>query len=121
MVLADFPKRFASPIFRGQVKSGLWLTERKEESIFVDLSRHDKRTFAAVVSESIGENFGKCFLQKLSIDIQHRVTGLSLPADLRALLGEIVADLAAQVFHKIDDPIRNGVGLHITDCSGEPL
>ena len=48
--------------------------------------------------KGIGEKLRKCFLEKLRINIQHRVTKLNFPCDLLAFLWEIVLDLSAQVF-----------------------
>src|SRR6516225_10096894 len=121
MALSGFPNWFAPPILRGQVKTILWFMESKEESGVVDFGFRQKPAFTAVMAESVGEKLGNHFLQKLRINVQHRVARLNLPVDFCGLLWEIVANLPAQVFHEIGSAIRNQVGFNLSDISGKPL
>src|SRR5439155_26399861 len=121
MALAHFPKRFASPILGGQVKTSLRFMQAEEKSLVIDLRARDERTFTTIVPEGDGENLGKCFLEKLRINIQHRVTKLNFPGDILALLWVIVVDLSAQVLHKIRGRIRDHVRSDLPHCSGKPL
>src|SRR5437588_5527459 len=107
MALAHFPKRFASPILGGQVKTSLRFMQGEEKSLVIDLRARDKRTLATIVPESIGEKLGKCFLEKLRINIQHPVIELNVPGDFPALLWEIAVDLFAQILHKISGLVRD--------------
>src|SRR5439155_24380781 len=101
MALTHFPKRLAPPILGRQVKTRLGFTQGEEESLVIDLRSSDKRTLATIVPEGIGEKLGKCFLEKLRINIQHRIAELNVPGDLPTLLWKIAVDLSAQVMHKI--------------------
>jgi hypothetical protein len=121
MALAHFPKRFAPPILGRQVKTSLGFTEIEEEFLVIDFRSRNKPTFTTIVPEGVGENLAKCFLEKLRINIQHRVTKLNFPGDLLALFWEIVVDLSAQVLHKIRGRIRDHVRSDLPHCSGKPL
>ena len=114
MAVTDFSKRFASPIFGGQFKSDLWLPKRKEEPVLVDPRLRSKRTLAAVVPECVGKKLHDRLLQKLRIDIQHRVARLYVPADLGALVREFLRDFLAQVLDKIGRAVRDQVGFDLT-------
>jgi len=69
MALTDFPKRFATPISGRQVKTSLWFMQREAESVFVDFGSCDKWAFATIVLDGVREKLGKCFLEKLRINI----------------------------------------------------
>ena len=116
MALADFPKRLTGPAVGRQVKSALWLLKSKKESILVHPGNRKKRVPITIVTESIGKELCKGFLQKLRINIQHRVADLNVPGDRRALPGKIMIDFLAQVFHQIGRPVRDQIGFDVTDC-----
>src|SRR6266480_5266214 len=69
MAVADFPKRFAPPILGGQVKTSLWFMQGEEELVVIGFGFHDERTFATIMPKGIGEELGKCLLQKLRINV----------------------------------------------------
>src|ERR1700730_7092378 len=121
MALADFPKRFASPIFGRQLEPSLWLLQREQKLIIVDPCSRENWAFATIMPEGIGERFRKCFLQKLRINIQHRVAELNVPGDFPALLWEIVLNLRPHIFHEIGGSVRNQRRRDLPDCSGKPL
>src|SRR6266581_2375882 len=121
MALTDSPNRFAPPILGGQVKTSLWFMQGEEELVVIDFGFREERTFATIMPKGIGEKLVKCFLQKLRINVQHRIAELPLPTDFAAVLWEIVLDLRAQIFDKIGSPVRDQVGCDLADCSGKPL
>ena len=47
------------------------------------------------MAKRIRDELAKYFLQKLWINIQHRVSELNVPRDFGAFLGQIVLDVAA--------------------------
>src|SRR5947208_11154894 len=101
MPLADFPKRLTAPIVDGQVKSGFRLLERKEELIVIYFSSRNQHAIATIVPKSIGKKFDKRFLQKLRIDIQHRVADVNVPSDFRSFVREVAIDFLTKIFHEI--------------------
>src|SRR5436190_453558 len=117
MAQTDLPKRFAPPILRSKLKTILWFIESEAEPVVVDFGFRQNPAFATVMPESIGEKLGKYFLQKLRINVQHRVARLNLPGDFGVLLWEIVVNFPAQVFHEIDCPVGNQIGFNLFDLS----
>src|ERR1700746_960952 len=88
MALVDFPKRLTRPALGGQAKPALWLLKSKKESVLVHPGNRKKHAPVTIVTESIGKELCKGFLQKLRINIQHRVADLNVPGDCSALPGE---------------------------------
>jgi hypothetical protein len=107
MALTDFPKRLTPPVSGGQVKTSLWFMEREAESVFVDSRSRKKLAFATIVPEGVGEKLGKCFFEKLRINIQRPIAGLNVPRNLGAFFWEIVSDFRAQILHKVSGLVRD--------------
>src|SRR5262249_13866217 len=95
MTLGDFPKGFASPILRVRIKARLWLAECEKELVVTDFSTPNNYAFPTIMAKCIHDELAKYFLQKLWINIQHRVSELNVPRDFGAFLGQIVLDMAA--------------------------
>src|ERR1041385_367473 len=93
--------------------------ESEEELVIVDFGFRQQWAFAAVMPKRVGKKLGKYFLQKLRINVQHRVATLNLPGDLVFLFWEILVDLFAQVFDEIWSPIRDKAGFNVPDVSGK--
>src|SRR5437870_7574370 len=109
------------PLDSGQDKTSLWIVQSEEKLVVVDFGFREERTFAPIMPKGIGEKLGKCFLQKLRINVQHRIAELPLPTDFAAVLWEIVLDLRAQIFDKIGSPVRDQGRFNLPDGSGKPL
>src|SRR5947207_15929358 len=92
VALADFPNRLKRPALGGQVKSAFWLLKGKKESVLVHLRNRSKGAPITIVTESIGKELYKHFLQKLRINTQHRAADLNVPGDCRFVPGEIMID-----------------------------
>ena len=73
MVGTDFSKRLAPPVVGGPFKPGFRLLHNKKKLAIRDFGSHNDIALAANVPEGIGKKLAKRFLQKLGINIQHRI------------------------------------------------
>src|SRR5204863_2404758 len=121
MALTDLQNWLTRPALGGQVKSAFWLLKGKKESVLVHLRNRSKGAPITIVTESIGKELYKHFLQKLRINTQHRAADLNVPGDCRFFPGEIMIDFLAQIFHQIGRPVRDQIGFDATDCVGKGL
>src|SRR5882724_1080775 len=121
MVGTDFSKRLAPPIVGGSFKWGFWLLHNKKKLAILHFDSHNEIGLAANVPEGVGKKLAKRFLQKLRINIQHRVTDLNVPGDCRAFPGEITVDFLTQIFREVRRTVRDGIGFDVTNGLGKGL
>src|ERR1051325_7037205 len=90
MVGADFSKRLVPPVLGDSFKGGFWLLHNKKKLAILRFDSHNDISLATSVPAGVGKKLVKRFLQKLRINIQHRVPHLNVPGDCRAFPGEIM-------------------------------